>query len=154
MKQTDRWLGLGLFLLGAALLWSARAFPDVPGQDVGAGFLPMIVGAGFLACGLGLVARSRRSSAYSDETGTGQPGSEHFGSASVVIGAIVFYIALADRLGFLIVAPLCLLAVFKAMRVSNKQALIWAIAGTLLVHVGFYKLLRVPLPWGLLRPFY
>jgi hypothetical protein len=22
------------------------------------------------------------------------------------------------------------------------------------VHVAFYKLLRVPLPWGVLRPFY
>jgi hypothetical protein len=30
----------------------------------------------------------------------------------------------------------------------------WALGGTLLVHVAFYKLLRVPLPWGPLTPFY
>ena len=29
-----------------------------------------------------------------------------------------------------------------------------AVAGTLLVHLAFYKLLRVPLPWGVLRPLY
>ncbi len=154
MKLTDRWLGLMLILLGSAILWSARAFPDVPGQDVGAGFLPMIVGAGLIACGVGLMARSWRAGAYAGEAGPKEPGEEHFGSSLVVVGAIVFYIALAETLGFMIVAPLCLFAVFKAMRVGNKQALMWAIGGTVLVHLGFYKLLRVPLPWGLLRPFY
>ncbi len=79
---------------------------------------------------------------------------EHFGSSLVVIGAVVGYIVLAERLGFLIVAPLCLLAVFKALRVDTGQALLWAVVGTVVVHVAFYKLLRVPLPWGVLRPFY
>lgn len=153
MAVTDRWLGVALALLAAAVLWSARDFPDVPGQQVGAGFLPMLVGAGLLVCGLALVVRSFRAD-------TGGPaharaaGTEHFGSALVVIGAIVFYGALAERIGFLLVAPLCLLAVFKALRVRTGQALIWSIGATALVHFAFYKLLRVPLPWGLLRPFY
>ena len=53
----------------------------------------------------------------------------------------------------LIVAPLSLLAVFKALRVETKPALLWALAGTLVVHLAFYKLLRVPLPWGVLTPY-
>ncbi len=154
MRRVDRWLALALMALGGALLWSGRAFPDVPGQNVGAGFLPMLIGAGLLACGVALLARSLRASAYAGETAARVAGSEHFGSSIVVIGAIVFYIAFAERLGFLLVAPLCLFAVFKAMRVATPPALMWALGGTLLVHVGFYKLLRVPLPWGLLRPFY
>lgn len=153
MQRVDRWLGLALIVLAGALLWTGSQFPDVPGQKVGAGFLPMLIGAGLLACGAGLIARSMRGAHYG-AAATGAPGREHVGSSLAVIGSIVFYIALADRLGFLIVAPLCLLAVFKAMRVSTPQAVLWAIGGALLVHVGFYKLLRVPLPWGLLRPFY
>jgi len=27
-----------------------------------------------------------------------------------------------------------------------------ALASTLVIHTAFYKLLRVPLPWGLLQP--
>ncbi|WP_418320496.1 tripartite tricarboxylate transporter TctB family protein [Piscinibacter sakaiensis] len=154
MQRTDRWLGVALIVLAAAVLWSARSFPKVPGQDLGAAFLPMLIGAGLLACGVVLLVRSLRGLAYSDEPARKPPGTEHFGSFFVIVAAVVFYIALADWLGFLIVAPLCLLAVFKAMRVSTGQAVLWAIGGTLLVHVGFYKLLRVPLPWGLLRPFY
>ena len=152
MQQIDRWLGLALALLAGAVLWSARAFPAVPGQKVGAGFLPAIVGVGLLMCGLALVLRSIRRRYAAEEVVA--PGSEHFGSSLVVIGVIVFYILAADKLGFLIVAPLCLIAMFKALRVAWLPALLWAAAGTLLVHVAFYKLLRVPLPWGVFRPFY
>ena len=62
------------------------------------------------------------------------------------------YIFLSERIGFLIVAPLCLMAGFLAFRIGWQRALLWAVGGTVLVHVAFYKLLRVPLPWGVLRP--
>ena len=152
MQKIDRWLGLALALLAGAVLWSARAFPVVPGQKVGAGFLPTLVGAGLMICGVALVVRSLRAQ-YAAEAAS-VPGTEHFGSALVIIGVVVFYILAADKLGFLIVAPLCLVAIFKALRVSLKTALLWAFVGTLVVHFAFFKLLRVPLPWGLLRPFY
>ena len=141
-------------LLAAAVLWSARAFPAVPGQKLGAGFMPMLVGAGLLVCGLALVWRSFGAAAYAAEAPPRAAGTEHFGSAAVIIGVILFYIAAAERLGFLIVAPICLVLVFKALRAATVPALLWAVGGTVVVHVAFYKLLRVPLPWGVLRPFY
>jgi len=152
VQKTDRWLGLALALLASAVLWTARSFPSVPGQKLGAGFLPTLVGVGLLLCGVALVVRSVRSS-YADDEAVAA-GSEHFGSSAVVIGVVVFYILAADTLGFLIVAPLCLFAMFKALRVNAVPALLWAVVGTLVVHFAFYKLLRVPLPWGVLRPFY
>ncbi len=153
MPDTDRWLGLALALLAGAVLWSARDFPVVPGQKFGAGFLPTLVGAGLLLCGVGLMLRSWRARAVPRAIGRAA-GTEHFGSAAVIMGVIVAYIGLADRLGFLIVAPLGLLATFRALRVAWRPALLWALGGTVLVHFAFYKLLRVPLPWGVLRPFY
>ncbi len=149
MRRTDRWLGLALALLACAVLWSARSFPAVPGQKLGAGFLPLLVGAGLLVCSVALVLRSDAA-----PQATAPRAREHFGSSLVVIGVIGFYILAADRLGFLIVAPLALFAMFKALRVHNVPALAWALGGTLVVHIAFYKLLRVPLPWGVLRPFY
>jgi putative tricarboxylic transport membrane protein len=154
VQRTDRWAGIGLALLALAVLWSARAFPDLPGQKLGAGFLPMLVGAGLLLCALALIARSLRARAYADEAAPRAPGSEHFGSAWVVIGAVVAYLLLSERVGFLLIAPLCLMALCLAFRVAWRHALPWAVGSTLLVHVCFYKLLRVPLPWGWLTPFY
>jgi putative tricarboxylic transport membrane protein len=154
VQRIDRWVGLGLALLALAVLWSARAFPNVPGQKLGAAFLPMLVGAGMLICAVALIVRSFRRSAYALEVLQKAAGSEHYGSSAVIVGAVVLYIALADRLGFLLVAPVCLVAAFLALRIRTLPALAWALGGTLLVHVAFYKLLRVPLPWGVLRPFY
>ena len=153
MRRTDAFVGLGLAALAGVVLWSARAFPNVPGQKLGAAFLPMLVGAGLLLCGIALVARSLRGRAYSDDAAA-EAGREHFGSSLVVIGAVLAYIFLSERLGFLIVAPLCLMAGFLAFRIGWQRALLWALGGTGLVHFSFYKLLRVPLPWGVITPFY
>ena len=153
MQRTDRWVGIALAVLGLAVLWSARAFPDVPGQKVGAGFLPMLVGAGLLLCALGLIVRSLRGRAYAADSERAT-GSEHIGSALVIVGSVLAYIFLSERLGFLIIAPLCLMACFTAFRVGWQRALLWAVVGTAVVHFSFYKLLRVPLPWGVIPPFY
>ena len=154
MRSVDRRVGAALALLALAVLWSARAFPAVPGQKLGAGFLPMLVGAGLLLCGVGLVWRSHRGTGYDDPAVVPASSRRDLFSAFIIVGAVVAYIALADSLGFLLVAPLCLLAVFRVLRVHWLPALLWAVAGTGLVHVAFYKLLRVPLPWGVLPPWY
>ncbi len=154
MRRTDAWVGLGLAVLAGAVLWSARAFPNVPGQKLGAAFLPMLVGAGLLLCGIALVVRSLRGRRLCRPTPRLQAGSEHFGSSLVIIGAVLAYILLSERIGFLIIAPLCLMAGFLAFRIGWRRALLWAIGGTVLVHFAFYKLLRVPLPWGPITPFY
>jgi putative tricarboxylic transport membrane protein len=155
VRRIDRWVGAGLAVLALAVLWSARAFPNVPGQKLGAAFLPMIVGVGLLLCGIALVVRSLRRGAYTESEADTKPEvEEHFGSAVVIVGAVLAYILLSERIGFLFIAPLCLLAVFLALRVRWTTAVLCAIGGTLLVHLAFYKLLRVPLPWGPLTPFY
>jgi len=154
VQRSDRWVGLGLAALAVAVLWTAREFPQVPGQKLGAAFLPMIIGAGLLLCALALIVRSFRAGAYRMTDTPADAAQEHFGSAAVIIGTVLAYIFLAERMGFLFIAPVCLMAVFLALRVRWRTALWWAIGGTLAVHLTFYKLLRVPLPWGPLTPLY
>ncbi len=150
MQRIDRAVGLGLTLLALLVLWSARQFPNVPGQKVGAGFLPMLVGAGLLLCGLALLWRSRRAPAGPDAVRVRV--AEQVRPALVVMAALGLYVLAADRVGYLLVAPVALMLVFKALMVAWRPALLWAVCGTLVVHVAFYKLLRVPLPWGVIRP--
>ena len=151
MQRIDRGVGLALTLAGLLVLWSARDFPNVPGQKLGAGFLPMLVGVGLLACGALLL---RRGFAASPAPQLRAERRERAAPAVVVVAAVALYVLAADRLGFMLVAPVALVLVFRAMHVAWRPALLWAAGGTLVVHLAFYKLLRVPLPWGLLRPWY
>lgn len=146
-------MGVALALLATAVLMSARHFPNVPGQKIGAAFLPMLVGAGLLVCGLALVWRAWRTP---PQTPAAAPAEavERIAPALGVMGSVLLYIVAAERLGFLLVAPFVLLLAFKSLQVAWRPSLMSAVLGSLLVHVAFYKLLRVPLPWGVLRPFY
>ena len=157
-RQADIAVGSGVALVAVAVLWSARAFPVVPGQKLGAGFLPMLIGAGLLVCGIVLVWRSLRPAAGTQAAAPAMDenagADESYGSAFVIIAVIVAYVLLVDWLGFLLVAPVALGVLFRALRVNWVPTVAWAIGGTLVVHFAFYKLLRVPLPWGVLRPFY
>ncbi len=152
MQRSDRWVGVGLIALALAVLWTAREFPQVPGQKLGAAFLPMIIGVGLLLCALTLLVRSLRAKAYAEAPPPAVR--EHFGSSAVIIAAVLVYILFAERVGFLILAPLCIVPVFLALGVHWRPALLWAAGGTVVVHLAFYKLLRVPLPWGWIPPFY
>jgi putative tricarboxylic transport membrane protein len=152
VSRSDRAVGIALAGLGLAVLWTARAFPDVPGQKLGASSLPMFVGAGLVLCAIGLVVRSLRAPPAATAEPAARP--PHYGSAFVIVGVTIAYIVLAERVGFLLVVPPLLVATFAALRVRLGPAIVWAVLGTLVVHVAFYKLLRVPLPWGVLRPFY
>jgi putative tricarboxylic transport membrane protein len=151
--RSDRNVGIGIAGLALAVLWSARAFPNVPGQKLGAAFLPMLIGAGLLLCAIALILRKPAAPVEAAPQPT-EAAEEHFGSSALTIAAVVVYILASDAVGFLLLAPLCLLATFLAQRVRLGPAILWSLGGTLLVHIAFYKLLRVPLPWGVLTPFY
>ena len=151
MQRVDRWVSLVLAALGLAVLWSARSFPNVPGQKLGAGFLPMLVGAGLVVCAALLGWRTRRGGSQPSDVDRPR---ERMGAPLMVLLAMALYVLLSDRLGFLLVAPVCLLLLFRTFGQRWKPSLAWALVGTVVVHVAFYKLLRVPLPWGVLNPLY
>ena len=73
---------------------------------------------------------------------------------AVTVGGLALYVALSDRIGFLILGSLMLLALMLALRVRPVVAGVVAVLATLLIHLAFYKGLRVPLPWGVLPVLY
>ena len=72
----------------------------------------------------------------------------------VTVGTVVFYVVAAEKIGFLICGSLILAALFWTLRVRAALIAPIAITTTLVIHLIFYKGLRVPLPWGLVPIFY
>ncbi len=69
----------------------------------------------------------------------------------LVLAVNVFYIVAVDWLGFIPVGVIYLSTLFLVFRVKPSWILPLALVVTLVIHYAFYKLLKVPLPWGLLK---
>jgi putative tricarboxylic transport membrane protein len=155
MKINDAIFGAIFTLLGVVILVHVQGFPNIPGQQYGAAIFPGLVAAGLVVCGLLLVVsgvRSRQDQRWY-EAGEWLGSRRHVAAALAIVAGVAAYIVLADVLGFLIVAPLLLVLWFRALGVGWRSAIFSAVVTTLVIWYSFYKLLRVPLPWGVLTPY-
>jgi putative tricarboxylic transport membrane protein len=155
MKLHDTLCGLLLAALGIALLVYARSLPPIPGQNVGPGFFPGVVAIGLIATGLVLALVTLRN----------RPGGPWLAfddwvrsprlllTFAITAGSLAFYVALADRLGYFVTAPLVLGAILAAFRVQWVVIIPVGLAVPALIHYIFYSMLKVPLPWGVLTPY-
>ena len=144
MQISNRLSGSVLTALGAATAWGGSLLPPVPGQDVGPAAFPMVIGFGLVACGV-LIALGIGQSFEVEEAP--EPLTWR---VLVPPGLLVFYVLAANSLGFLLTAAAMVLAASLALGARPRLALAMAIIAPPLVHLAFYKLLRVPLPAGLL----
>jgi putative tricarboxylic transport membrane protein len=157
----DKISGIMLVGLGAAAAYGGSLLPPVPGQQVGPNVFPMVVGFGLILCGalisLGVGSALEREAqadlaAHSERP---QPAASH---SRLVNGAktllppvlLIAYVFVGDALGFLPTAFAIVLAVSLAMGARLKLALPLALIAPVIVQLVFVKLLRVPLPPGLL----
>ena len=154
MKINDAVFGAIFALLGAVVLVHVQSFPNIPGQQYGAAIFPGLVAAGFVVCGVLLVMGGTRARGGQPwfEAGDWMRSPRHVVAALAIVAGVAAYMLLADALGFLIVAPVLLALWFRVLGVRWGTAILGAAVATLVIWYAFYKLLRVPLPWGVLTP--
>jgi putative tricarboxylic transport membrane protein len=156
MKFNDAVFGAVLLLLGIAVLVHVPSFPPIPGQKYGPAIFPGLVAAGLVVCAALLIVSGLKHRATEPwfETGAWTRSRRHVAAFVVTIAGTMAYVLLADKVGFLIVAPILLFVLFVSYGVRRNMAIVTAIVATLVIHFAFYKLLRVPLPWGVIRPLF
>jgi putative tricarboxylic transport membrane protein len=153
MKVNDALGGAALVALGALVLWHIQGFPPMPGQKFGPAWFPGLIAGGLIACGALLVVSRLRAAtptpllALPEWTRRARP----VASVASVIAGLVLYVFVVDTLGFHITAAALLLAWSRLLGASWRLALPVSLAATVGIHLAFYKLLKVPLPWGLLE---
>ena len=152
MKFNDAVFGALLLALGIAVLAVVQGYPKIPGQQVGPGLFPGLIACGLCVGGAALLWRGWRERAAAPWFAPGPwvRSARHVLGLAVVIGGVVFYRLAGERLGFLPCASLLLWAPMWALGVPPLRALLIAVVSALAIHFAFYKLLRVPLPWGVL----
>jgi putative tricarboxylic transport membrane protein len=152
MKLSDTASGALLVLFGMAIEAYAATFPSMPGQSIGPSFFPMLIGGGLMLFGATLAltgARTRVAPLIDLDDWTRSP--RLILNFALVIAVLVFYAVAVDRLGFFLTGAAFLSILFLAFGVRRRVIAPLAVAVTMAMHYGFYTLLRVPLPWGVLE---
>lgn len=157
VQLSDRVTGGLLAVLGGFAIYGASQQPGVPGQDVGPSVFPMIIGFGLLGCGALVGFGVGHSFEAPDDVIPPEPGQvvpqpPSFAEWRAFLPPLllVFYALAADWLGFLPTAALITLVVTFAMGGRAMLAVPLAVLAPLGIQLIFVKLLRVPLPDGLL----
>jgi putative tricarboxylic transport membrane protein len=155
MKLHDVLTAALLIAFGLAVAGYASTFPPMSGQAFGPGFFPTLVAGGIVLSGLVLLggAVRRRAAARLLEVDDWVCAPRRLLAMLLLLGGVVGYLLLSEPLGYLLTAPIALLAFMFATGVRVRVGLPVALLVPLLVHYIFYSALRVPLPWGLLTDY-
>jgi putative tricarboxylic transport membrane protein len=161
MRLSDRITGSFVATLGVLATYGGSQLPPVPGQDVGPSAFPMVIGIGLILCGAMIalgIGHSFEEEAEADLAAVEGPPQRAQPAAPPIYklrallppGLLLFYVYAADRLGFVPTAAVMIFAASVAFGARLRVALPLAILAPVAIHLIFYKLLRVPLPPGLL----
>jgi putative tricarboxylic transport membrane protein len=151
LKLHDSLSGAALIALAAAILWHIQGFPPMPGQKFGPAWFPGLVAAGLGLCGAALVYKGARRSAPWVALPEWMQRSRARAAVIGVLAGLLFYILAAEMLGFHITALAIVALWVRILGASWRVTILVALLAPLVIHLAFYKLLRVPLPWGLLE---
>jgi putative tricarboxylic transport membrane protein len=149
---TDRITGGVLVALGAAAAWFGSRLPAVPGQDIGPAVFPMLIGFGLIGCGVLIALGIGQSFEAPEPDEPSAAPKPRLGAIGVIIppALLLFYVLASETLGFLLTAFVMVLVAGLALGSRLSVAIPVALGAPVLVHLAFAKLLRVPLPEGLI----
>ena len=147
MVRSNALVGGAAALLGAAVYWNTLSFPKLPDGTPGPSLFPQILSVLLVVSGLILILESRRS--RTDEAVSYQ-GIAILKAGGVLVG-VAAYIVLVERLGFLLTSGLLLAGLMLMLNVRVRIAIPVAVVVAVGCVILFEKILRVPLPPGLLR---
>ena len=158
MRLPDRATGLFLVGLGSLAAYGGWLLPPVPGQPVGPNVFPLVIGIGLAICGLMIAFGIGHSFEEEEELvplEAGQqvprPRGRFYGLRALFPPLLLlFYVAAADRLGFILTAGVIVLITSTALGARPKLSVPLAILAPIGIHLIFAKVLRVPLPIGLI----
>jgi len=156
MKLNDAVFGAIFLALSLLVLWSIQSYPRIPGQNVGPAAFPGVVAAVLAACSVLLIVqgvRARNGTPWFERGAwTSEP--RQLVAFAVTVGGLLLYVLASEKVGFLITGTVMLASLMLALRVRVVTAIVVAVVATMVIHIAFYKGLRVPLPWGVLPVLY
>jgi putative tricarboxylic transport membrane protein len=152
MKKNDIVFGSIFVALGLFIFTQTFFYPSLEKGHPGPGLFPNLLAILFIIFGGVLIFKAKRPSAAGggEEEGGVPPESKKITNALCVLGIIVVYVAAVDHAGFLVTSAVLLFILMKKLGAPVLRSAIASISITLFINIMFLKILRVPLPPGIL----
>jgi len=151
LRLPDSVFGVLFVVLGIAAIASGLRMPAMMEPAIGPGLMPMLVGAGFLICG-GILTVQGLPELKAYAAGRLRLVEERRNPwfPAVVVLALAAYVPLLKIVGFAPLTAVFIIAVTRASGASWRASLVFSAVVTAVIWLLFSRLLRVPLPPGLL----
>jgi putative tricarboxylic transport membrane protein len=139
------WIGLSLFVMVISYKMGLGEF-HAPGP----GLMPFLLGALLLITSFYLLGKSLLRKTERDETVSGEWDQANYRKIALVLASLFFFALLLETLGYLIVASLFFIFLFRSM--GNRWRTVWmASALTVLVTFFGFTFFGVKFPLGILK---
>ena len=149
MKKNDTVFGCIFIALGIFIFTQTFFYPSLEKGHPGPGLFPNLLAILFIIFGGVLILKAKKPSAAEGEE-TAPPTHKKVANALFVLGIIIVYVAVVDKVGFLATSAVLLFALMKKLGAPLLRSAIASLCITLFINIMFLKILRVPLPPGIL----
>lgn len=151
MKISDTVVGAGFVAAGALIFAGTLNYPTLEAGHPGPSLFPRMLGSLMAVFGGLLSLQGLRARDVTDEVAWLRlHRNPSFINAMFVLAGVLAYIFLVERVGFLIMGALVIFVIMWRLQVRPLKAAVVAILFNTAVHFLFAKILRVPLPLGIL----
>ncbi len=147
MKRNDIIAGSIFIALGIFIFTQTWNYPSPEKGHPGPDLFPNILALLFIGFGLALIIKARKLISAGNEIVLGP---RRISNALFVLAIVVVYVGVVNFVGFLITSAILLFLLMKKLGVTLLKSAIASIMITLFINLLFSKILRVPLPYGIL----
>ncbi len=149
MKKNDTVFGSIFIALGIFIFTQTFFYPSLEKGYPGPGLFPNLLAVLFIIFGGVLILKAKKPLAAEGEE---VPPLAHkkVTNAFFVLGIIIVYVAVVGKVGFLVTSAGLLFVLMKKLGAPVLRSAIASICITLFINIMFLKILRVPLPPGIL----
>jgi putative tricarboxylic transport membrane protein len=152
MKLHDSVIGALLFAFGLWVLTTALGYPRMPGQSIGPGTFPSVLGSLFMLGGIALAVtglRAARAPLLALEIGWRHP--RRLAAALLATAGVILFALTFERVGFPLGGFVLVSALFLLSGYRNPAWIGVSAVFVLVLHLLMTRMLYVPLPAGLLK---
>ncbi|MFO7613803.1 MAG: tripartite tricarboxylate transporter TctB family protein [Bacteroidales bacterium] len=157
MRINDAVTGFFIIILSSFIIYEAKSLPALPGVPYGPGLFPTLIAYMMMLGGVILIFKGLKTLGVKGwyELDEWARRRNSYITLALIFSVLLFYILFSEMLGFILTSILILLAMLLWTRGKRHflSSVIISVCFSIIIFFIFGKIMRIPLPAGVLQGF-